>query len=98
MSGLTGQSKMKADKFSMSAEELDAALDEIANDLGPVARADQRKEGRAAHDEWERDRGTENECDAESRFKGMSSAWWSGWFDRSDEWRDEIGHETEALS
>lgn len=55
-------------------------------------------DGRAAHIAWEASRGAENECDAEQRIADEIKAagadidaWWRGWFDRSDEWRDEIG-------
>ena len=56
--------------------------------------------GRAAHEQWERARGEENECDAEKRLheevsesgNTMPIEWWHGWLERSDEWRDEIEH------
>lgn len=56
--------------------------------------------GRAAHEQWERTRGDENECDAEKRLHEEVSEsgntipieWWHGWLERSDEWRDEIEH------
>lgn len=52
-----------------------------------------RSTGYFAHVEWERERGDENECARESiissREKSMSAEWWKGWFERSDEWRDE---------
>ena len=58
---------------------------------------DDRAAGRAAHEAWERTRGSENECVQESRIREgeatHSRDWWNGWMDRSDEWRDEIGHE-----
>lgn len=52
--------------------------------------------GRAAHLAWEASRAGENECDAERRLRGEHQApeWWQGWLERSDEWRDEIGHDT----
>lgn len=56
--------------------------------------------GGAAHRAWEAVRGDENECDAELRLAADAQdagadmeAWWGGWFERSDEWRDEIGYE-----
>jgi hypothetical protein len=56
--------------------------------------------GYAAHIEWEKVRGDENECDAEKRLSEIAESaglaikeWWDGWFMRSDAWRDEIGHE-----
>jgi hypothetical protein len=52
--------------------------------------------GREAHEIWERTRGDENECDAERRFREdteHSTEWWNGWLERSDAWRDEIGHD-----
>jgi hypothetical protein len=53
--------------------------------------------GRDAHVAWEAVRGDENECEAESRIRHSggvrSREWWDSWFARSDEWRDEIGHE-----
>ena len=53
--------------------------------------------GRKSHVDWEAVRGNENECDAESRLRHnggvLSRSWWDGWFERSDEWRDEIGLE-----
>jgi hypothetical protein len=56
--------------------------------------------GYVAHLEWEKSRGSENECDAETRIADEAKAaggdmtkWWEGWFERSDAWRDEIGHE-----
>lgn len=56
--------------------------------------------GRAAHEKWERTRGDENECAAEKRLRDEAAEsgetipveWWHGWIERSDEWRDEIGH------
>ncbi len=56
--------------------------------------------GRAAHEQWERARGEENECDAEKRLheevsesgNTMPIEWWHGWLERSDEWRNEIEH------
>ena len=55
--------------------------------------------GRAAHLQWEQVRAQENECDAERDLARAAaetgadmSQWWNGWFERSDEWRDEIGH------
>lgn len=53
-------------------------------------------DGRAAHVAWEAERGKENEIEAERRMRveTRSRDWWSGWFERSDEWRDEIGHDT----
>ncbi len=56
--------------------------------------------GRAAHEQWERTRGDENECDAEKRLHEEVSEsgntipieWWHGWLERSDEWRNEIEH------
>lgn len=54
--------------------------------------------GFAAHREWEKIRTNENECEAERRLAGMAieagvdmSKWWDAWFERSDEWREEIG-------
>ncbi|MCQ9375147.1 hypothetical protein NMQ14_12885 [Methyloversatilis sp. XJ19-13] len=62
-------------------------------------------DGRAAHMAWEAVRGGENECDAERRLAADAEdacvdmeAWWGGWFERSDEWRDEIGHELDNSS
>lgn len=59
-------------------------------------------DGRAAHIAWEAVRGDENECDAEQRIADDAAAtgadmktWWDGWFERSDEWRDEIGYESD---
>jgi hypothetical protein len=56
--------------------------------------------GYVAHRNWEQSRGSENECDAERRIAADVKAtgadmpeWWKGWFERSDEWREEIGHE-----
>lgn len=52
----------------------------------------ERIRGRAAHVRWERSRTDENECDAESRMRKRdkhSKAWWEGWFERSDEWRQD---------
>jgi len=49
--------------------------------------------GYEAHVAWEKTRGDENECDAEVRISektGHTSEWWNSWFERSDEWRDEI--------
>lgn len=53
--------------------------------------------GYRAHLAWERTRTDENECDAERRLSDSAEQrgadmkqWWSGWFERSDEWRDEI--------
>ena len=58
---------------------------------------DGTSDGRKAHVDWEAVRGTENECDAERRIRHsggvLSRSWWDAWFERSDEWRDEIGHE-----
>ncbi len=58
---------------------------------------DGTSDGRKAHVDWEAVRGNENECDAESRIRHSggvrSRAWWDAWFERSDEWRDEVGHE-----
>ena len=58
---------------------------------------DGTSDGRKAHVDWESVRGNENECDAESRIRHSggvrSRAWWDAWFERSDEWRDEVGHE-----
>ena len=55
--------------------------------------------GRTAHVKWEQERAQENECDAERELAQSAadtgvdmSRWWGGWFERSDEWRDEIGH------
>lgn len=56
--------------------------------------------GDADHRRWERTRATgENECDAEKRIAGEAAAlgtdmrrWWNQWFERSDEWRDEMGY------
>lgn len=54
--------------------------------------------GFAAHREWEKIRANENECEAERRLASMAmeagvnmSKWWDAWFERSDEWREEIG-------
>lgn len=59
-------------------------------------------DGRAAHIAWESDGGQENECDAERRLADDAEdsgadmqAWREGWFERSDAWRDEIGHESD---
>lgn len=59
-------------------------------------------DGRAAHLAWEETRSSENECDAEERLADAAddaganmALWWAGWFERSDEWRDEIGFEAE---
>ena len=60
---------------------------------------DTRAAGREAHKIWERTRGDENECDAERRFREdteHSTEWWNGWLERSDKWRDEIGHESDT--
>lgn len=65
--------------------------------------------GKVDHHRWERTRGDENECDAERRFAAEAEAqganmpqWWQQWLERSDEWRNEIGHDAdyqlEALS
>jgi len=59
-------------------------------------------DGRVDHLRWEKSRGHENECDAEKRMAEEAQArgadirqWWNEWFERSDEWRDEIGHDLE---
>lgn len=59
-------------------------------------------DGRVDHLCWEKTRGEENETDAEKRMADEAQgrgadmkAWWSEWFARSDEWRDEIGHDRE---
>lgn len=57
--------------------------------------------GRAAHVAWEARRGpNDNECDVERELAELAresgadmKAWHEGWFERSDEWRDEIGHD-----
>lgn len=58
-----------------------------------------RERGYAEHRAWEKTRGDENECDAERRIRECGPAratpWWHGWLQRSDEWRDEIGHDTD---
>lgn len=61
----------------------------------------QLSDGRTAHVAWESVHGRENECVAEHRLADVAEdagadmkAWWGGWFERSDEWRDEIGHES----
>jgi len=59
--------------------------------------SDEFKRGYAAHVAWEKTRGDDNECDAETTIRedqaDKSVAWWNGWLTRSDEWRDEIGHD-----
>lgn len=54
--------------------------------------------GIKSHLNWEKRRKDENECDAEKRIaeywqsRGADiQAWWNGWFQRSDEWRSELG-------
>lgn len=54
--------------------------------------------GFGAHRIWEKVRSHENECEAERRLAedaraaGVNmSVWWDAWFERSDEWREEIG-------
>jgi hypothetical protein len=56
--------------------------------------------GEVDHYRWERVRGNENECDAERRLSKEAEVgganmreWWQQWFERSDEWRAEIGHD-----
>ena len=60
---------------------------------------DGTSDGRKAHVDWESVRGNENECDAESRIRHSggvrSRAWWDGWFERSDEWREEVRGEVQ---
>ena len=53
-----------------------------------------RELGYLAHKQWEATRGDQNECDAERarRVQRRPADWWGGWLERSDEWRDEIGH------
>jgi hypothetical protein len=57
------------------------------------------KRGDADHRRWERLRGDENECNAEKRFAEEAQAlgadmrhWWDQWFERSDDWREEMGY------
>lgn len=77
---------------------------EVSDPAGvhPSQGSSNRDAGRQAHKEWERTRGNENECDAESRLRHDGQRrergrdWWEGWFERSDEWRDEIGHDADA--
>jgi hypothetical protein len=58
--------------------------------------------GMVDHYRWERSRGRENEIDGarrmaeEARERGADmTKWWQQWLERSDDWRDEIGHERE---
>jgi hypothetical protein len=62
-------------------------------------------DGRVDHLRWEKARRNENECDAEKRMAEEAQsrgadmkAWWSEWFERSDDWRDEIGHDCDVQS
>jgi len=52
------------------------------------------------HYRWERARGSVSEVDGERRMaedaleRGADmTKWWLQWLERSDAWRDEIGHE-----
>lgn len=58
--------------------------------------------GDAEHRRWERSRANENECVAEKRLADLAKSygadmrkWWDQWFERSDDWREEIGFTAE---
>lgn len=60
------------------------------------------RRGDADHRRWERTHQGENECDAEKRLAEKAEMlganmrhWWSQWFERSDDWRDEMGYTPE---
>ena len=55
----------------------------------------EEQRGYNAHLRWEKRRENENECDHEREVHGKSIWWWNGWFNRSDEWRDEMGYTPE---
>lgn len=75
--------------------------EEISNDVEYLPRADggvgmKTRSGYETHIAWEKTRGDENECDAENKIgeeTEHTSEWWNSWLERSDSWRDEIGHE-----
>lgn len=81
----------------MSAITVERVRD-AATQLFTVGLTDGLSGGRAAHQEWERTRSDENECDAEKRIREevsengdtIPTEWWHGWLERSDDWRDEI--------
>jgi len=57
------------------------------------------RRGDADHRRWERTRDQENECAAEKHFAEQARSlgadmrrWWDQWFERSDEWREELGY------